>query len=91
MLDGDLDLISWHAEELNGTHLSIAIAQGLDEPIEDWQYRAVASAFLWAKLRYPLEVLELVGHKDTEQGKRWGKQDPRGLDMDRLWRLIDES
>lgn len=79
------DDIAWHCREANQTHLAIELCQpNAGDPITEFQYRAAAEACrLWAtKYGFPLvrvfsqTVPGLVGHQDTEAGKRDRKSDP---------------
>src|SRR5262245_36192830 len=81
------DDLAWHCREANATHLSVEICQGRDgDPISDFAYRLAAEACReWSRnYGFPLErrttIAEpgLVGHEDTEPGKRDGKTDPGG-------------
>lgn len=76
---------AWHAFENNETHLGIEVAQPSSEPdFTPAQYAAVAEACrLWAaKYKIPLvrvmsqTWMGIIGHQDSEQGRRSGKSDP---------------
>jgi N-acetyl-anhydromuramyl-L-alanine amidase AmpD len=66
---------AWHAREDNRDHLGIELAQGVDgQPFSEWQYRTGAAVCAdWIR-RYG--DMPIVGHEETEQGKRDGKSDP---------------
>lgn len=76
---------AWHAEEANAFALSIEIAQPETQPpFVDFQYRATAAICRnWCEL-YGIPKVRvmsqasrgIIGHQDSEQGKRWGKIDP---------------
>ena len=92
------DDVAWHCREANATHLGIEIAQAQPtSPISDFQYVAAADACKkWSqKYGFPLvRVMSqntpgLVGHEDTEAGKRDGKTDPGQMfDWARFMRLV---
>jgi N-acetyl-anhydromuramyl-L-alanine amidase AmpD len=92
---------AWHSQENNRTHLGIEIAQPASQPeYSDFQYRATAEIVrLWAaRYGFPVERVftqeqaGLIGHEDTEQGKRHGKTDPGPrFDWDRLLGLVGEA
>lgn len=92
------DDVAWHCREANATHLGIEIAQALPtSPISDFQYVAAADACRkWAaKYGFPLTramsqtTPGLVGHEDTEAGKRDGKTDPGMMfDWPRFLKLV---
>jgi hypothetical protein len=76
---------AFHARENNRTHLGVEIAQPfISTPYTEFQYQA--AAFLvrrWCdKFGIPMERVMtqskkgLIGHEDSEQGKRDGKSDP---------------
>lgn len=79
------DDIAWHCREANANHLGIEICQPTASyPLTPFQYEAAAEACrLWAKkygfpLRRVMSQNEpgIVGHEDTEAGKRDHKTDP---------------
>ena len=76
---------AWHAEENNLTHLSFELAQPASYPgFTDFQYRAAAEITGDWAAKYGLPVKRvfsqrergIIGHEDSEQGKRNGRQDP---------------
>ncbi len=76
---------SWHALENNFTHLGLEVAQPKPAtPFTDFQYQATADIVKkWAKAYgipltrvFSQAQLGIIGHEDTEQGKRDGKSDP---------------
>lgn len=83
-------MVAWHAEENNWTHWSIEVAQPRpDLPFNDFQVRATAWLCRQAQGMYPhiplvrvfsQNAMGIIGHEDSEQGKRHGKIDPG-----RLW------
>lgn len=91
------DEITYHAKENNLTHIGIELAQtasgGL---ITDFQYKALALIVskLGNKYKIPMKRVMsqnesgLIGHKDTEQGKREGKIDPQNFNWDRFLKLL---
>lgn len=92
------DEVAYHAREDNKTHLSIEIAQRKDgDPLSDFQYKAAAEACrLWSlKYGFPLKRVMtqtqpgIVGHEDTEAGRRDGKTDPgRAFDWTKFMALL---
>jgi N-acetyl-anhydromuramyl-L-alanine amidase AmpD len=79
------ELIAWHAQEHNQTHLGIEIAQPAYCPdFTDEQYRLVAEICARWCLKYRLPAVRvmsvdkpgIIGHEDTTQGKRDHKSDP---------------
>jgi N-acetyl-anhydromuramyl-L-alanine amidase AmpD len=92
------DDVAWHCREANATHLGIEICQAQPtDPLTDFQYRAAAEACrLWAtKYGFPLARVTsqntpgLVGHEDTEAGKRDHKSDPGpAFDWPRFLKLV---
>ena len=81
----DAPLASWHAEENNLTHLSIGLAQPVIA-MSYTRFQVEATAYVtqyWHSLfGFPLQRVfsqyqrGILGHEDTEQGKRSGKSDP---------------
>lgn len=76
---------SWHASENNRTALSIEFAQPSSlPPFTEFQYRAGAEiVYEWCQSYGipPVRVFSqahrgVIGHEDSEQGKRFGKTDP---------------
>jgi hypothetical protein len=74
--------ITWHARENNQTHIGIEICQPTyKSPYNEFQYKAVAELVskLADKYKFPLvRVMSqhdrgLIGHEDSEQGRRDGK------------------
>lgn len=82
----DHSLGAYHGEENNHTHLSIGLAQPVASmPYTPFQYTAAAYVVRYWHSLYPtfplLRVFSqyhrgIVGHEDTEQGRRHGKSDP---------------
>jgi hypothetical protein len=95
------DDVAWHAREANRTHLGIEICQPTPTtPITAFQYEAAAEACrLWAtKYNFPLRRVMtitqpgIVGHEDTEPGKRDRKSDPGpAFDWPRFLALLDAT
>lgn len=94
----EMENLAWHAQENNRTHLSAELAQPtLETSLTNFQYEATAEILkAWAKVYgFPLTQVfseyepGLVEHKDTSQGKRWGKSDvgPQ-LDWEKLMSLF---
>jgi hypothetical protein len=93
--------VAWHAEENNRTHLGIELAQPrADTPYSDFQYRAAARIVRrWCEsYGLPLEHVGsqyrrgIIGHEETEQGRRCGKSDPGPrFDWDRFMRLVRQD
>jgi hypothetical protein len=93
--------LAWHAQENNHTHLGIEICQPETQPdYTDFQYRATAEIVRgWAR-RYGFptkRVLSqtqpgIIGHEDSEQGKRNGKSDPGPrFSWDRFLALVNDA
>ncbi len=86
------DLIAWHAKEHNQTHLGIEIAQPAYCPeFVEFQYDATAEIcahWCWTYGLAALHVTDsdrngIIGHEETDQGRRDGKSDPgAGWDWD---------
>ncbi len=95
------DEVAWHSGENNHTHLGIEIAQPrVDLPYADSQYRAAAAVVRGWCDRYgiPMEHVGsqaergLIGHQETEQGRRVGKSDPGGtFNWDYFLRLVRQE
>lgn len=75
---------------MNQTHLGLAFCQAIDgEEITEEQYKS-AAWYLRSVLQsqfgvIPTPGVTVVQHKDTAQGKRWGKTDVgRGFRWERL-------
>lgn len=89
---------AYHSRENNHTHLGIEIAQPLiTTPLTDFMYNAAADIVRqWCdKNRIPKRRVYsqytpgIVGHEDTEQGKKDGKSDPGpAFDWPRFMRLV---
>lgn len=82
----DADL-AWHARENNATHLGIELVHPrADWPFTDFEYEAAAEVVRgWCeKYSIPMEHVTsqsqpgIIGHDETEQGRRDGKSDPGG-------------
>jgi hypothetical protein len=89
---------AWHAAELNYNWLGVALAQGhVDDPITDQQHETLAwlLRMLCQQYEIPLKRLAtlagpkadrgIVEHKDTAQGRGYGKSDV-GAQLD--WRKL---
>jgi N-acetyl-anhydromuramyl-L-alanine amidase AmpD len=95
------DEVAWHAGENNHTHLGMEIAQTrVDAPYSDSQYRAAAAVVRGWCERYgiPMEHVGsqtqrgLIGHQETEQGRRVGKSDPGPtFNWDYFMRLVRQE
>ena len=92
------DDASYHAQENNRTHLGIEVAQPLPTTAyTDRQYelaaavtRAYCDKYGIPKVRVMSQAVRgIIGHEDSEQGKRNGKSDPGARwDWDRFIRLV---
>lgn len=80
------DDLAWHAEENNHTHLGVELADDDNHtlPYTEMQYDNLADYAVQAAKKYGFPLTRvfsqfeagLIGHEDSEQGKRWGKTDP---------------
>lgn len=79
------DAVAWHAREHNQTHLGIEIAQPAYCPeFVAFEYDATAeicARWCWKYGLAPVHVTDvdrrgIIGHEDTDQGRRDGKSDP---------------
>lgn len=68
------ELMAWHAGYLNAEWLGVELEQPhIGDPISDVQYQALQE---WIdEMRSKYGPLQLVEHKDTDQGKAAGKSD----------------
>jgi hypothetical protein len=74
---------AWHAAEMNSTWMGVAFCQAVDgEVISDAQYKSAAwylRTYLKGMFGVPLTVGgTLFQHKETAQGKSYGKSDVGG-------------
>lgn len=93
--DGDT---AWHAGEINRRSLGIEVAQPSTQPeFLDFQYKATATIVReWCDVHgIPIRrvmtqnSLGIIGHEDSEQGKRSGKTDPGPRwDWDRFMGMV---
>jgi N-acetyl-anhydromuramyl-L-alanine amidase AmpD len=79
------DLVAWHAQQHNQTHLGIEIAQPAYQPdFVDFQYDATAEICAHWCWKYGLapehrtndDQNGIIGHDETDQGRRDHKSDP---------------
>lgn len=82
------ELQAWHAEELNERYLGVELSQPRPgDPYSEWQYKALGYLLReWASAHgFALNRQNVLGHEETEQGRRNGKSDPGpGFDWSRI-------
>ncbi len=91
----DEDIQAWHAGENNLYYLGIELEQGnINDPFTDKQYVVTAQIVReWSK-KYGFQVnrQNVLGHEETEQGRRVGKTDPGPMfDWDKFMALANSD
>lgn len=73
----DTALEAWHCRELNVTHIGYELEQPTaDDDYTSWQYVTLARLVKRDSERYGFPLGSVMGHDQTEPGKRDGKTDP---------------